>query len=771
MKGGVGGKGAKARGAIKGGKQQNPKNAGKGKKQQQHQQKVQQKLNPIKDIQNNERKKLVQAQLQKQRLKSFKRTKSSRGNDGELEDVDDISLAEYRQSEVNTDKRQKDHVYEGGDEYDDFDILNGSSMPVFEYAADDIASMEILGQDQQHLNRGGRKMRTQEDIDEDNENSIANNNNIRKMSKKEKAKQKFDKKIKDAKMIHLKQLPSFKRLFWRDTNRLSAEEQLAIRKKHKIRIEFNEIKTNDYVVSTTEKKTTVIPRPITTFEDRDIPKEMAKFIEFLKIKHKSIREPTPVQMQSWSAVLSGNDVLTIAQTGSGKTLGYLLPTIPHIMAQMRAAKNQQKTAPDGTPIESLSSVKGPIVLVIVPTRELAQQVESVCKPLRTKFGIHSLAVYGGIKAHEQKEILSEEHNEIVIATPGRLVDLIERSHQVAGLLSRVTMLIFDEADRMLQMGFGDQLQKISEQIRPDRQTLMFSATFPKPMQEAAGKWLKRHLKIRVKSSTANQENTSVITKNVKQVVTIVDKAEEKYEHFLKFIKSVNDREQSMRNRSLILVFVNQIRKVEPLQKRLEKSLATDKSKKRPTKIGCMHGDMKQEERDQTIKDFKSGKTTVLISTDILGRGIHINNLRFIINYDFPLSLDQYIHRVGRTGRQGNKGHSVSYFDPTIDKTMATGLVNILKECDQTVKPDLIELASSSQVPQEATPVFTTQENGEEDDDQDEDELDTDDSDFDFDMKDNDENSDDEDDGDVQFEDAEDDDEDEYEEEDEEEDDE
>ncbi|GAM17498.1 hypothetical protein SAMD00019534_006730, partial [Acytostelium subglobosum LB1] len=705
------------------------------------------KLDPLKHILSGQKlqPKSTQNPMKRQKLPE---PGAGRGDGGELEDVDDISIEEYKKSEINTLKRVRDHVLDHGDALDNFDILD-DSQTVFTYASDDIASLEILGQDQQHLNRGGKRYQGLDaDLDalENLQQQQAEQaNNQQKMGRKEKARRKLEKKLHEAKMIHFKELPPFKRIFWRDTVHMSDEEQRAIRVRNKVRIEQTLLKNNSFEVSatTTETSTTtttttttsenkekekdkeiVIPRPITAFNDRDLPNSMRAYIEFLTKKHQAIKEPTPVQMQCWSAILGGNDVLTIAQTGSGKTLGYLLPAIPHIMAQMKERQMRSKEK------SVFRNIRSPIVLVIVPTRELAQQVESVCKPMKSKLGVHSIAVYGGIKAHGQKEILAEEHNEIMIATPGRLVDLIERSHEVAGLLSRVTMLVFDEADRMLQLGFGDQLQKISEQIRPDRQTLMFSATFPKAMQEAAAKWLNQPLKIRVKSSAANEENTSVITKNVRQVVRVVE-GKDRFEHLSAFLQMVINKEQLLRNRSLILIFVNQIKNVKPLMNQIEKMLTNMRGAKRSTKVGCIFGDMKQEERDQSINDFKSGKINIMVATDILGRGIHINNLRFVINYDFPTSLEQYIHRVGRTGRQGNKGHSVTYFVASAQNTpMARGLIRILEECQQQVLPALTEVANNYFGPLAEMPDLRPEASK---DDESDFSLE-DDSDFDYDMK-------------------------------------
>ncbi|EGG21659.1 hypothetical protein DFA_01545 [Cavenderia fasciculata] len=677
--------------------------------------------NPIKQRQSGEAKKNRPPTIYQK--KKQRAPMSVRGKDGELEDVDDISIKEYKRSEENSLKRLRNHVYEGGDGFDNFDILDDASNTVFAYATDDIASTEILGPDQLHLNKHKvKKSKLEQDMEKEMDDEINLKGMTPKLSKKEKLKKRIRDRMELAKNIHFAKLPSVQRKFWKETVKMPLAEQLAVRKRLKVKIERTitseltgslvsiEGQAEQQPVKSQKGLRSPLPRPIVSLDDVDIPKSMMKFIDFLRNKYSAIKEPTPVQSQAWSAVMTGNDVLTIAQTGSGKTLGYLLPAIPHVLAQMKQRSGLQ--------VKGMPPIRGPIVLIIVPTRELAQQVDAVCKPLRSKLGIHSLAIYGGVKSYEQKEILSQEHNEIVIATPGRLVDLIQRSEEVVGLLSRVSLLIFDEADRMLQLGFGDQLQKISEQIRPDRQTLMFSATFAKTMQEASTKWLKNPLKIRVKSSSANEENTAVITKNVKQVVKVI-KEDQRQDYLFKFLDSIFTKETTMRNRSLILIFVNHVRSVKPLSLAIEKML-TKQSRK--YKCGAIHGDLKQHERDQVINDFKAGKMTVLVATDILGRGIHINNLRFVINYDFPTSLEQYIHRVGRTGRQGNKGHALTlYCDIPQNQTFAKGLVRILEECSQQVDPQLRVLAESYFGDSEQVPLLKTEEEEIKDEDDSDDE--------------------------------------------------
>ncbi|KAK5583664.1 hypothetical protein RB653_005262 [Dictyostelium firmibasis] len=698
----------------KGGKGNNKLKQKQKQPQKQQQQQQQHKTNnPILHAQQQQIKKDFEHRpinIKKKNANDYSRINA----DERLEDVDDISYEEYKKSEINTKLRVKDHVFEGGDEYDNFDILGSDddcfADNIFEFDTTDYGSTDFLSDDQisqfkrqlkkdnvskeYHLKGGqdndnnkkkNKKNNDDDDEDDDDEN---NNKNQTKLSKKEKERIKQEKRLQEAKKIQFKELPAIKKRYWKDTmKQLNSEDHREMRIKIKANV-------------STSFEGQEIPRPILKFDDQDLPLSMKKFIQFLTTKYPSITAPTPVQSQCWPGILSGQDILSIAQTGSGKTLGYLLPAIPNILEHLRQRKirRQQMTMQEKLENKKKSNIlkntnMGPMVLIIVPTRELAKQVESSCKPLRSKFNIHSIAIYGGVDANEQKDILGQEHNEIIIATPGRLVDLIQRSKEVVGLLGGVGMLILDEADRMLQLGFGDQLQKISEQIRPDRQTLMFSATFPQTMQDAAKKWLTNPLKIRVKSSSTNQGSTSIISKNVKQVVKpILEKEKSKY--LTTFITSIMKKELLLRNRSLILIFVNTIKSVKPILTVIEKMC--EQFRERKYKCGAIHGDMKQFERDSVIDNFKSGKISILVATDILGRGIHIGGaLRFVINYDFPSSLEQYVHRVGRTGRQGNKGHALTLFTDTPQNTpMARGLIKILEECKQQTSPDLIKLADN-----------------------------------------------------------------------------
>ena len=215
------------------------------------------------------------------------------------------------------------------------------------------------------------------------------------------------------------------------------------------------------------------PAPMDGFEDDRFPKSARALVRQLQAS-KHFAEPTPVQAQAWPAIMSGADVLCVAETGSGKTLGYVLPIAPHIIAQRPVL------------VGAGTNSAGPVALILVPTRELAQQVRGVCKSLLARsHDLHCVALVGGVAKVQQLEELRKRAIHIVVATPGRLVDLTAAQQVV---LRRTTYVVLDEADRMMAMGFQDQLDAIFAQIRPDCQKLMFSATFAKPMQELASKW-------------------------------------------------------------------------------------------------------------------------------------------------------------------------------------------------------------------------------------------------------------------------------------------
>lgn len=288
-----------------------------------------------------------------------------------------------------------------------------------------------------------------------------------------------------------------------------------------------------------------------------------------------------------------------------------------------------------------------------------------------KFGrsseIKNTVVYGGVKKHTQVRDL-QSGVEILIATPGRLIDHLEAGNTN---LKRVTYLVLDEADRMLDMGFEPQLRKIVGQIRPDRQVLMWSATWPKEIQHLANDYLQDYYQVTVGSLdlTAN--------KDVRQVIEICED-KDKYPNLLRYLR------ENWSPKDRVLVFVETKKGCDTLTR----SLRADGYQAR-----AMHGDKSQDERDWTLKEFKSMQSTLLVATDVAARGLDVDDIRIVVNFDFPKEMDSYIHRVGRTGRAGKKGLAVSFFVSEKNGRLARELVDILTRSSQEVPPQLQQLSA------------------------------------------------------------------------------
>jgi len=306
--------------------------------------------------------------------------------------------------------------------------------------------------------------------------------------------------------------------------------------------------------------------------------------------------------------------------------------------------------------------EGPIVLVLAPTRELAVQIKEECDKFGASSEIKNTVVYGGVpKSRQVRDLRSGV--EIVIATPGRLIDHLEQGNTN---LKRVTYLVLDEADRMLDMGFEPQLRKICSQIRPDRQVLMWSATWPKEVQQLAGDYLHEYYQVTVGSLDLAGN------KDVTQTVDVCADGD-KYRNLLRYLK------ENLTAKDRVLVFVETKKGCDMLTR----SLRMDGFQAR-----AMHGDKSQEERDWVLKEFKSCQATLLVATDVAARGLDVDDIRMVVNFDFPNDTETYIHRIGRTGRAGKKGVAVSFFVADKNGRMAKDIIEILNRTDQVVPEEL-----------------------------------------------------------------------------------
>ncbi|CAA7268160.1 unnamed protein product [Cyclocybe aegerita] len=387
-----------------------------------------------------------------------------------------------------------------------------------------------------------------------------------------------------------------------------------------------------------------VPRPVTSFEEVGFPEYL-----MTSIRAQGFPAPTPIQCQAWPMALSGRDVVAIAQTGSGKTISFALPAMLHINAQPLLAPGD-----------------GPIALVLAPTRELAVQIQQECTKFGSNSRIRNTAIYGGAPKGPQIRDL-QRGVEIVIATPGRLIDMLETQKTN---LRRVTYLVMDEADRMLDMGFEPQIRKIVSQIRPDRQTLMFSATWPKDVQKLANDFLKDMIQVNIGSMelTANH--------NIQQIVEVCS-------DFEKRNKLIKHLDQISAENAKVLIFVATKRVADDITRYLRED---------GWPALAIHGDKEQRERDWVLGEFKAGRSPILIATDVASRGLDVKDVGYVINYDFPNNCEDYIHRIGRTGRAGMKGISYTYFT-TDNAKSARELIGILREAKAVVPPQLEEMAS------------------------------------------------------------------------------
>ncbi|KAL3067373.1 hypothetical protein OYC64_017165 [Pagothenia borchgrevinki] len=388
------------------------------------------------------------------------------------------------------------------------------------------------------------------------------------------------------------------------------------------------------------------PKAIPAFHQAQFPQYV---MDVLMQQH--FKEPTAIQAQGFPVALSGRDMVGIAQTGSGKTLAYLLPAIVHI--------NHQPYLERGD---------GPICLVLAPTRELAQQVQQVALEYGKSSRIKSTCVYGGAPKGPQIRDL-ERGVEIIIATPGRLIDFLESGKTN---LTRCTYLVLDEADRMLDMGFEPQIRKIVEQIRPNRQTLMWSATWPKDVRQLAEDFLREYVQINIGALELSANH------NILQIVDVCMETE-KDQKLLQLMEEIMAEKENK-----TIIFVETKKRCDELTRRMRRD---------GWPAMCIHGDKSQPERDWVLAEFRSGKAPVLLATDVASRGLDVEDIKFVINYDYPNSSEDYVHRIGRTARSTNTGTAYTFFTPG-NCRQARDLVRVLTEARQAVNPKLLQLVDS-----------------------------------------------------------------------------
>ncbi len=332
------------------------------------------------------------------------------------------------------------------------------------------------------------------------------------------------------------------------------------------------------------------------------------------LKRARYEVPSPIQAGMIPLALDGCDVLAQARTGTGKTAAFGIPTIEQLEPQSRSA--------------------GPQALALTPTRELAVQVREELDKLSHGRRLNCVAVYGGKPIRGQIEKLKRGAH-IVVGTPGRVIDLVNRR---ALKLDNLWCVVLDEADRMLDMGFRPDIERILRQCPEERQTLLLSATIPAPIERLARKYMYEPEKIDLSPS-------EITVDTIDQHYFTVD-PRKKFDLLLRLI----EREKP----SQMIVFCRTKRGTDKIHRRLSKKIQ---------ECACIHGDMQQTARDRVMSKFREGKLNFLVATDVVGRGIDVSNVSHIVNYDIPEYSDDYVHRVGRTGRMGKEGIAFTFVSP------------------------------------------------------------------------------------------------------------
>ncbi|XP_033103517.1 probable ATP-dependent RNA helicase DDX23 [Anneissia japonica] len=419
-----------------------------------------------------------------------------------------------------------------------------------------------------------------------------------------------------------------------------------------------------------------IPNPIRNWKESSLPDHIMEVIDGLNYK-----EPTPIQRQAIPIGLQNRDVIGVAETGSGKTAAFLIPLLVWITTLPKLQREEDMD-------------QGPYAIILAPTRELAQQIEEETLKFGKPLGIRTVSIIGGISREDQGFKL-RQGVEIVIATPGRLIDVLENRYLV---LVQCTYVVLDEADRMIDMGFEPDVQKILEYLpvsnqKPDteeaadaekimanygskqkfRQTVMFTATMPTAVERVARSYLRRPAIVYIGSAGKP-------TENVEQIVYMVDNKQKRH-------KLVEILERG--TEPPIIIFVNQKKGCDVLARSLEKMAYS---------AVTLHGGKSQEQREYALASLKNGSKDILVATDVAGRGIDIQDVSMVINFDMAKSIENYTHRIGRTGRAGKKGVAVTFLTPDDSQTFYDLKQLLVNTPNSTCPPALANHPEAQQKP-------------------------------------------------------------------------
>ncbi|KAJ5195157.1 ATP-dependent RNA helicase dbp3 [Penicillium cinerascens] len=371
---------------------------------------------------------------------------------------------------------------------------------------------------------------------------------------------------------------------------------------------------------------------------------------------KSFPAPTPIQAATWPLLFAGRDVIGIAETGSGKTLAFGLPCLKKLMESKRSKKPSH-----------------PTTVIISPTRELAMQIYDQLAKFADVVKAGVTCVYGGVRKDEQREALKKAV--IVVATPGRLKDL---QNDGSVNLGKVKYLVLDEADRMLDKGFEQDIKDIIQPMPVSkRQTVMFTATWPRSVRDLAAGFMNAPVTVTIGGDPSADPRANT---RIKQEVEVMDGREKEG----RLIQLLNRSQRGTKSPEKVLVFC--LYKKEAI--RVERLI-----KMKGFKAAGIHGDLNQAERFRNLDAFKSGAATILVATDVAARGLDIPAVMLVVNVTFPLTVEDYVHRIGRTGRAGAEGHAITFFTEQ-DKALSGGLINVLKAAKQDVPEDLMKFGTT-----------------------------------------------------------------------------
>lgn len=372
-------------------------------------------------------------------------------------------------------------------------------------------------------------------------------------------------------------------------------------------------------------------------------------LEILSLLKSKYKTPTPIQSASWPYLLAGRDLIGIAETGSGKTMAFAVPAVDHLSKKVKEFKTKVGA------------------VVVSPTRELALQIHESVEMLCKEVGLKSICLYGGVSKDEQRR--ASKNVAVIVATPGRLIDLL---NERAVDISTATYVVLDEADRMLEKGFEEDIKTIITATNDKRQMVMFTATWPQSIQTLASSYLKTPATITVGDRDGGDLKANI---RIEQIVEVMDP----YQKEQRLLQVINEY-QSKNKRDKILIFALYKKEASRVE-RLLNSRGLD--------IVAIHGDLSQAQRTHALEQFKSGRSSLLLATDVASRGLDIPEVKLVINLTFPLTAEDYVHRIGRTGRAGNSGKAITFFTEH-EKHLSGALVNVLRSANQPVPEELLK---------------------------------------------------------------------------------